>query len=765
MTNKYSVLGKRVKRIDAVERVTGEAIYAEDINLPGMLYGAILRSPYPHARILRINTAKAERLDGVKAVMTAQNDVHPFAASVLAGGEVLYAGQKVAAVVAVDKHIAQQALDEIEVEYEVLPAVFDVTEAMKADAPVVHPSRHPTRNNICSHANKTRGNIDEGFRAADVILENRFEIAIAHQSYLEPHACVAKVDSAGKLTVWTTTQGQFGVRSGLANLFKLPLNQVRVIGTQVGGGFGAKTSLILEPIAAMLAMATGHPVKMVMSRQEEFVDARPGPGCVVDIRTGAKKDGMLVALQAGVFFDTGAFPGAMTGFFDRTRGLYRIPNFDIDIYAVYTNKMVPGAYRAPGALEITFAFESQMDIMANELGLDPIDFRLLNAVDEGDLTIDGKPYPPIALKESLMKAKAYVSSLNGKQVACSTKNKQAACSTNGKQDACPTGEEVAQTSFLRRGIGITCAKWMNAIGTSGVTMMLHEDGSLNVISGAIDLTGVNTSLAQMAAEELSLPMASVRVVTLDTDSSPPAAVSGGSRTTYGMGLAVRAAAEDMKRQLIAFATELLKCKPEELEVAESHVRHKNSPEMRLHIAELARRAMGADRGPFTARGSASSPSWLANAHVFITQVAEITVDTETGRLDIHKISSFQDVGFAINPMAVEGQIQGGISQGLGWGIMEGLVLDNGIVLNDSIADYKIPTAMDVPELAPIIIEVPSVDGPYGLKGAGEPSMIPTPAVLANAIYNAVGVRIKETPLTQDKILMGLRQEHRSKDLS
>jgi len=440
-------------------------------------------------------------------------------------------------------------------------------------------------------------------------------------------------------------------------------------------------------------------------------------------------------LQAGIFFDTGAFPGAMTGFFDRMRGLYRVPNFEFDIYAVYTNKMVPGAYRAPGALEITFAFESQMDIMADKLKIDPFDFRLLNAVDEGDLTIDGKPYPPIALKESLMKAKAYVSSLGNKKEK--------------------TEKEVGKK---RNAIGIACAKWMNAVGISSVTMALHEDGSLNVISGAIDLTGVNTSLAQMAAEELGLPMELVRVVTLDTDASPPAAVSGGSRTTYGMGLAIQQAAEDMKRQLIEFAAELLECEPEKLEVAESHVRHKNAPETQVHIAELARRAMGANRGPLTARGSASSPSWLANAHVFITQVAEVTVDAETGRLDIHKISSFQDVGFAINPMSVEGQIQGGISQGLGWGIMEGLVLDDGIVLNDSILDYKVPTAMDVPELVPVILEVPSVDGPYGLKGAGEPSMIPTPAVLANAIYNATGVRIKKTPLTQDKILMGLCQQ-------
>ncbi|MBM3242497.1 xanthine dehydrogenase family protein molybdopterin-binding subunit [Candidatus Poribacteria bacterium] len=721
MTDKYAVVGKRVTRPDAVSRVTGEAVYAEDVYLPGMLYGALLRSPHPHARILRIDTAKAEKLAGVKAVITARSDIHPSAGSVFARDEVLYSGQKVAAVAAVDKYIAQQAVNLIEVEYEILPAVFDVMESIKMDAPVIHESRHPDMNNICSHSRKERGDIEQGFSQADIIVENRFDVAIAHQSYLEPHACVADVDSAGKLTVWTTTQGQFGVRSGLANLLKMPVSDVRVVGTQVGGGFGGKNALLLEPTAAMLAMATECPVKLVMSRQDELVDARPGPGCVVNIRTGALKDGTLVALQAEVFFDTGAFPGATIGFFDRTRGLYRIPHFQTDLYSVYTNKMPPGAYRAPGAPEITFAFESQMDIMANELGLDPIDFRLFNAVDEGDLTIDGKPYPPIALKESLMKAKAYVSSLEKKT-----------------------------------GIGIACGKWMNGVGTSGVTMILNEDGTLNMISGAIDLTGLNTSMAQMAAEELGLPLESVKVITPDTDTAPPAAVSGGSRSTYGMGLAILEAAKDLRQQLIEFAAEILGTSPERLELAEGYIRAKNKTEMRVHIAELARRAMWSNRGPITARGSASAEAWLANAHVFITQVAEITVDEDTGRVDIHKISSFQDVGFAINPMSVEGQIQGGISQGLGWGIMEGLIFDNGIVLNDSILDYKIPTAMDVPELVPVILEVPSVDGPYGLKGAGEPSMVATPAVLANAIYNAVGVRIKEIPITQRKILIGLR---------
>jgi len=721
MADKYAVVGKGVTRPDATSRVTGEAVFAEDVYRPGMLYGAILRSPRPHAHILSINTEKAEKLAGVKAVITARSDVNPAASSVFASDEVLYAGQKIAAVAAVDKHIAQQAVNLIEVEYEVLPAVFDVMESIKPEAPVVQESRHPSLNNICSHSRKERGNIEQGFNEAEVIIENRFDVAIAHQSYLEPHACVAEMDSSGKLTVWTTTQGQFGARSGLANILRMPLSNVRVVGTQVGGGFGGKNALLLEPIASMLAMATGNPVKVVMSRQDELVDARPAPGCVINLRTGAKKDGRLVALQAEAFYDTGASSGATIGFFDRTRGLYRIPHFHTDLYSVYTNKMTPGAYRAPGAPEVTFAFESQMDIIAHELGIDSIDFRLINAVDEGDLTIDGKPYPPIALKESLQKAKAYVSSL-------------------GKESC----------------IGVACGKWMNGVGTSGVTMILNEDGTLNMISGAIDLTGLNTSMAQMAAEELKLPLESVKVITPDTDTAPPAGVSGGSRSTYGMGLAIIEAAKDMKNQLIEFGAEMLDISPEQLEFAEGYVRAKNAKEIRVHIAELARRAMQSVRGPIIARGSASAEAWLANAHVFITQVAEITVDKNTGRIDLQKITSFQDVGFAINPLSVEGQIQGGIAQGLGWGIMEGIVLDNGIVLNDSILDYKVPTAMDVPKLVPVIIEVPSVDGPYGVKGAGEPSMVATPAVLGNAIYNATGVRIKEIPISQGKILTGLQ---------
>ncbi len=704
--SEYRLLGKPVPRSDAIPKVTGEAVYTDDISFPGMLYGAVVRCPYPHARILRVDTRQAEALPGVRAILIPEN-------CSLFATEVLYAGQKIAAVAAVDRYTAQEAASLIQMEYERLPAVFEPIRAMEPDAPVVRPSRSPERNNICSYQRKERGDVEAGFAQADIIVENTYQVGIAHQGYLEPHCCVARFDSSRQLTVWTSIQGQFHARAALANQLDIPVHHVRVIAPEIGGAFGGKTTLIMEPIAAMLARITGAPVKIVMSRQEELIDSHPGPGCVIHVKTGARKDGSLVAEWAEIFYDTGAASGAPTGHFDRTRGLYRIPNFRYDIYSVYTNKLIPGAYRAPSALELTFAFESQMDILAQKLGADAIESRLKNAVDEGDLTVDGKTYPAIGLRESLRQAQEYVNTLERKPY---------------------------------HGIGIACGKWMNAIGASGVVLTLNEDGSVNVTSGAVDLTGVNTVLAQIVAEELGLALEHVHVRTHDTETAPYVALSGGSRTTYGMSLATQNAVRQLKQAMIAFGAELLSMPLEKLFLAEGRVRPRDSSHAGVPIPELARLAMYSPRGPLTATGSASDSSWLANSHIFITQVAEVQVDADTGEMTVSRVSSFQDVGFALNPMLVEGQIEGGIVQGLGWGLLEGLAFDQGVVLNDNFLDYKIPTALDAPELVPVLINVPSPQGPYGIKGVGEPSMVATPAALANAIYDATGVRLTETPL-------------------
>ena len=703
----HVVVGQRVPRPDAIPRVTGEAIYAADMSMPGMLHGVVVHSRHAHARVRSVDTSRAEGLAGVRAVLSRDN-------CSLFTDHVRHVGEKVAAVAAVDAHTAREAASLIEVEYAPLEAVFDPLEAMSPGSVEVRPSRGSDRPNVCSFQRLERGDVERAWADAEVEVEQTYRVAAAHQAYLEPHACVAHFDRSGLLTVWSSVQGQFQARGVLAQILGMPVGQVRVIAPEIGGAFGGKTALILDPIAALLAREAKAPVKMVMSRQEELADSHPGPACVVRVRTGARRDGTLVAEWAEIVYDTGSEPGAPAGSFDRTRGLYRLPDFCYDIYSVYTHKLVPGAYRAPGALELTFAFEGQMDALARQLSLDPIEFRRQNAVDQGDLTVAGKPYPPIGLRESLDRAGEYVASLEPQP---------------------------------HRGIGIACGKWMNAIGASGVVLLLDEDGSAHLTTGAVDLPGVNTALGQVVAEELGIDLARVRVQTLGTDAAPFAAISGGSRTTYGMSLATRSAVEALREQTLAFAAELLSRPLADLEYGAGEVRCRDGSRG-LSLTELAREAMQSPRGPLTATGSVSNPEWLADSHIFITQVAEVDVDPETGEIQVVRVSSFQDVGHAINPLLVEGQIEGGIVQGMGWGLMEGLVFDGGTVLNDGLLEYRIPTAVDAPELRPVLIEVPSPAGPYGAKGVGEPSMVATPAALANAIGDATGERPTETPLVQ-----------------
>ena len=704
--SEHRVIGQRLPRPDAVPRVTGEAVYADDISFSGMLHGAVVRAPHARARVLEIDATQAAALPGVRAVLTPEN-------CPLFSADVRYPGQKIAAVAAVDRHTARQAVQLVQVRYQPLPAVCDPLRAMEPDAPIVRPSSHPQRNNVCSFQRKERGDVESGFARADIVVEETYRVGAAHQAYLEPHACVVRFDNTGDLTVWTSNQGQFNARSNLASILDLPVHRVRVEAPEIGGAFGGKTALIMEPIAALLARATGAPVKIVMTRREELSDSHPGPACVIHVRTGARRDGTLVAEWAEIVYDTGAAPGAPAGSFDRTRGLYRTPDFCYDIYSVYTNKLIPGAYRAPGALELTFAFEAQLDALSRRLEIDPIELRLANAVDEGDLTIDGRPYPAIGLRASLEQARAYISTLEHRP---------------------------------GRGIGIACGKWMNAVGASGVVLMLAEDGSATLTSGAVDLTGVNTALAQVVAEELGIPFSQVHVRTRGTDAAPYAAISGGSRTTYGTTLATRSAVRTLREELVRFAAEQLSVPADTLEVADGQVRAGDGSAAAT-IAELAALAVHSPRGPFSVTGSVSAAEWLANSHIFITQVAEVEIDPHTGQIRVLRVSSFQDVGRPLNPLLVEGQIEGGIVQGMGWGLLEGLIFDQGVVLNDGLLDYKIPTALDAPDLRPVLIQVPSPDGPYGVKGVGEPSMVSTPAVLANAIFDATGVRLTETPLS------------------
>ncbi len=599
----WRVLGKRVPRKDALAKVTGQAVYADDMALPGMLHGAVVRSPHAHALVRSVDTVEAERLAGVKAVLTPDN-------CELLPREVRYAGQKIAVVAAEGRYTAGQAAELIDVRYEVLPAALDALTAMEPGAPQVWPSRTPGSNNIAAHIQRERGDVAAAFRRADVVVEDTYRVGPAHQAYMEPHCALARVEASGELTVWTSIQGQFSARAALARAINLPVHRVRVIAPEIGGAFGGKTRLTLEPVAAALAFACRRPVKVAMSRAEELTDSNPGPGCVVHIKTGALRDGTLVAEWAKICVDAGAGPGSPMNNFDRCLGLYRIPDFHYEMASVYTHKIVTGAYRAPGALGLTFAFESQIDALAAELGMDPIALRSLNAVQEGDTTIDGKCYPAIGLRETLRKAEPYVGGLQRRP---------------------------------DRGIGIACAKWINAVGASGVLLTVNEDGGICVTSGAVDLTGVNTVLAQIVAEELGVDVESVSVRTHGTHIAPYAAVSGGSRTTYGMGLATCRGAHELRRQMLSLAAENLGIRAEDLELSGGRVHPRGREEPCLSLAELAVLALGSDRGPLTATGSASSDTWLADHPaevIWMNQIARLTVK----RLDDREAWNFARCG-------------------------------------------------------------------------------------------------------------------------
>ena len=703
----FKVVGKRMPRLDGAAKVTGHAVYADDLVLPGMLHGALLRSPHSHARILSIDTAPARRIPGVRAVITSAEC--PYLA-----GTVLYPGQKIAAVAAVDRYVAEAAARAIEVEYEMLPAVYDVMDAIRGDAPEVRPSRSNVYKNICSEQEFDRGDAVSGFSNSDVVVEDEYFVPAAHQAYMEPHCCVTRYGNDNTLHVWTGVQGQFGARSELADIFGLPLRSVEVEAPEIGGAFGGKTGLILEPIAASLSKKAGAPVKMRMSRAEELMDSRPGPACLIRVRTGAMKDGTLVAEEAELFYDTGAAPGAPSGSLNRTRGLYRIPNFHYHVYSVFTNKLVPGPYRAPGALEMTFAFESQIDLIAEQLKLDPIELRIKNAVDDGDIAVDGSVYPSIGLKATLRAARDY-------------------------------GVTIPRRAGS--GVGVACGKWMNAIGASSVVIALDEDGGIHITSGAVDLTGVNTVLAQTAAEELGVPFEQVTVSTKGTGTAPYAAVSGGSRTTYGMTMAVKDGVVKLIRAVTEFCSGLWG-KP--IAEAKYHDGSVSADGQKMSLGELSRAAMASPSGPISVTGSASNETWLTDSNIFITQIAEVSMDEMTGMVRVERISSFQDVGFAMNPTLVEGQIEGGIVQGFGWGMLEGLEYHDGMVLNNSYTEYKVPTSMDAPDAVPFAIEVASPSGPYGIKGVGEPSMVAAPAAIANAMANATGHRVTRVPFIKSQ---------------
>jgi carbon-monoxide dehydrogenase large subunit len=732
------VLGKSYPRVDAADKVSGRSQYAGDVYLPGMLICKVLKSNRPHARIRRIDTSKAEQVPGVRAVITGQDipDIRFGSGAVkdrrvFALEKVRYVGEPLAAVAAVDEIAALEALDLIEVAYEDLPPVTDPIEALKPEAPLVHEDlphydgyAASMGGNVCTILDSDRGDIDQAFAEADSIFEDTFRSQGINQGYLEPMACVANVDPSGRINVWTSTQGPYAVRATLAAVLQIPISRLRIIPMELGGGFGAKLRLCLEPYPVFLALKTGKPVKMVAAREEVFTLSGFRLPTTVYLKTGVLKDGTIVAREAISIFDMGAYLGAgVQSGVSHTIGPYNIPNHRVRSYAVYTNKIWAGSYRASGVADVTFAVESHTDIIARKLGIDAWEFRMKNLLKEGDTAIQGGRIPRNGLQQTLEAIKERI--------------------------------HWPRKSEEGNGVGLAVCQWRSGSGPSTASISINEDGTVSLLTGSVDITGTDTVLAQIAAMVLGVDMQQVIVARRDTDVAPFTSPSGGSRIVYSQGKAVQMAAEDAKQKLLALAAERLQVPAEALACTGGRVYVADTPERGYALGELARLSFTSKAGPILGTASLSS---MPFAPVFNAQAAEIKVDRETGTIRIVRFVQAQDVGVAINPMAVEGQIEGGAVQGIGRALSEAVVIQDGRILNPSLTTYLMPLAPDIPAIETVLVEVPTEDGPFGARAVAEPPGFGPPAAIANAIEDAVGVRLKALPLSADQILRALQGE-------
>ena len=751
-SSNYRVVGTRPIRHDGLEKVTGAAKYGADIQLSGMLHGKILRSPHAHAIIKSIDTSKAEALPGVMAVASSadfpiiddqvidlaetQGNVRLMAEHVMANRKALYKGHAVAAVAATSRHIAEQAIDLIDVEYEVLPTVLTHWDAMKEGAPLLHDtlSTHfkvdrfgrgedlGVQSNVAGHIQHKLGDVEKGFKEADVIVEREFDTETVHQGYIEPHASTAVWHPEGRLTVWTCTQGAFAIRSSTAAIMGLSESVVKVIPTEIGGGFGAKITTYLEPVAAVLSRKTGRPVKIVMDRKEVFEGTGPTSGTHMRCKIGATKDGKITAGELYMVYEAGAYPGSpvgggtLTGF-----GPYNIENMLVDGYDVVCNKQKVQAYRAPGQPQAAFAVEPVIDELAETLGMDPMDLRLKNAATEGDRMPNGVPHAVfgcVEMEEAMKSHPHYSAPLEGPNQG--------------------------------RGIAVGF-RWQGG-QSSSATINVNTDGTINLIEGSVDIGGTRTAVAMQAAEVLGISAEDVNPSVADTDTIGYTATTGGSRTAFDTGLAAIAAAEEVIKVMSARAALIWEAQPEDVEFRDGTFIFTRNPEDRLTFKELAAQQMRTG-GPITASASANS---TGVGPIIAGNIVDVEVDPDTGKVDILRFTAFMDSGTSVHPSYVEGQLQGGTVQGIGWALNEEyFYAEDGTMLNSSFLDYRMPTSLDVPMIDCVIVEVPNPRHPFGLRGVGEVPIVPPLAALSNAIYHAVGVRIHKLPLTPGSILEAL----------
>jgi len=763
----YSVIGKVLPRQDGVEKATGRAVYATDFQVPGMAWGKVLYSPHPHARIVRIDTRRAREMPGVLAVLTGpelpDRRLSPTRdRPALARDKVRFVGDAVACVAAEDEETAQAAVEAIQVEYEPLPAVFDAEEAMRDGAPLIHevaaaaPSdggysrylrvwRPIPGTNICNYLSLVKGNLDEGFAQADHIFEDTFRCPMLHHCYMEPHACLASFDAQGGLTVWTSTQTPFRLRAELARFLDLPEERVRVIATRVGGGFGGKNRPLLEPLCALLSQRTGRPVKMVLSREEEFTATAGSLPVVIRLRTGVKQDGTITARHVTLIWDTGAYgDGLVTSWHGRhsSPGPYRIPHVRVDDYLVYTNKMPTTAFRSLGVHQITWACESQMDIIAARLGIDPVELRLRNILEEGSISHTGEVLDGVNLRECLLQAARAI------------------------------GWPDRAARPPNHGVGLACFHKPSAPGTEAqVRVSVHPDGTVAVASGAAEIgQGTAMVLAQLAAEELGVPLEWVRVTMGDTGTTPFDHGTFSSRVVVHAGNALCQAAAEVRARLLDMAAGVLEADPSTLELREGKVWLRGTSGPGLPLEELAQATRGVGwpvvgSGAFQGRGAydldldtGQSTGRPASEWKYGAQAVEVAVDPETGQVRVLRVVVACDCGRALNPLGLEGQVEGGAMMGIGGALWEELAFHQGRVLNPSLKDYTMPTAADRVDIQSVLVEVPSPHGPYGAKGVGEPANAAIAPAIASAIYQAVGVRLTDLPLTPERLLRALREK-------
>ena len=741
---KYKWIGTRPDRPDGADKVTGRARFGADFNLPGQLIGKVLRSPHPHAIIVSIDTSKAEALPGVKAVVTSKDfpeqanlivptgemqvNLRDITRNIMAREKALYEGHPVAAVAATTEAVARAALALIKVEYQILPHVIDVADAMKPDAPVLHDhmitegvTPPPTKpSNIAKRIEFKKGDTAAGFAEAEVVIEKDYTTQAVHQGYIEPHATLASASEDGQVQLWSTTQGHFQVRGFCAKLLNIDTSQIRVTPTEIGGGFGGKTVVYLEPLAIRLSQKTGKPVKMTMTREEVFRASGPAPGGNVKIKIGARKDGRIVAAECTIEMQAGAFPGSPVGPACMcSYACYDIDNIAIVGFDVVSNRPKVAAYRAPGAPISAWAVESTLDILALQLKMDPIDLRLKNAAKKGTKTAYGVTFNTIGLVETLEAVK------------------------NSEHYRAPPKPGYAR--------GIAAGFWFNIGADSSAASHVGEDGSVTVISGNPDIGGSRASLALMAAEELGVDYDKVRPVIADTASIGFNFVTGGSRVTFATGLAVVNSVRDMIRELKVRAAKIWNVDPEGViwENGMAKPAGSNVGEFEpLTLAELAAQA-GRTGGPINGHAQLNV---TGAGPGFGVHCCDLSVDADTGVVTVGRYTAAQDVGTAIHPSYVEGQLQGGAVQGIGWALNEEYIYSaKGLLANPGFLDYRMPVASDLPKIETILVEVPNPTHPYGVRGVGEVPIVPPIAAVGNAISRAIGIRMTDLPLSPPKL--------------